>query len=539
MNRFVLFVLGLLITFSVSGQKNKDQSGPNNHLIKKNLQVDGNISSAGGKNLVLQTNKITRITVLNSNGFMGLGMSSPKERLHIDGAIRGNSTGGAVRISTAHGWLDLGPQDGQSVHMHTNLSKFVINKEVRVDGPIGTYGPHNLELRTNGNTHITILDDNGFVGMGVTNPTERLDVAGNLMVSETLDSKDLVSETLYTIEGKFDGNVDVGENLKVAGIVGIGVAEPTEKLEVAGNAKVSDTLSATNLEAEGGDFSDQVHIVNQLILDGNMGIGVESPREKLEVAGIVKATEKVIATSIEAVNADFSDQLNVVNDAKIGGNLGIGVENPNEKLEVEGNVKVTDKITATDLEALNGKFSGELSVANNIDLGGNLGVGVAAPAEKLEVAGNAVVSETLTVKNVSTEGVSLNGDLSMTGHLGIGTDDTHGYKVAVAGDMIIEEIVIDLEIDWPDYVFEENYTLRSLEETASFISTHKHLPEMPSAQEVKTNGVKIGEMNVLLLKKIEELTIHIIEMKAENNKIRKVNQDLVQRLQAIEKKHQL
>ena len=75
---------------------------------------------------------------------------------------------------------------------------------------------------------------------------------------------------------------------------------------------------------------------------------------------------------------------------------------------------------------------------------------------------------------------------------------------------------------WPDYVFAEGYKLRSLEETKAYIDTHKHLPEVPSAQEIEENGVALGEMNMLLLKKIEELTLHQIQLMNELNNQKQV-----------------
>ena len=63
----------------------------------------------------------------------------------------------------------------------------------------------------------------------------------------------------------------------------------------------------------------------------------------------------------------------------------------------------------------------------------------------------------------------------------------------------------------PDYVFEPTYDLKPLAEIETYIKENKHLPEVPSAKEMEKNGVQLGEMNMLLLKKIEELTLHIIE----------------------------
>jgi len=67
----------------------------------------------------------------------------------------------------------------------------------------------------------------------------------------------------------------------------------------------------------------------------------------------------------------------------------------------------------------------------------------------------------------------------------------------------------------PDYVFEPTYNLKPLAEIETYIKENKHLPEVPSAKEMEKNGVQLGEMNMLLLKKVEELTLHLIEQNKE------------------------
>lgn len=64
---------------------------------------------------------------------------------------------------------------------------------------------------------------------------------------------------------------------------------------------------------------------------------------------------------------------------------------------------------------------------------------------------------------------------------------------------------------WPDFVFKKGYTLPTLTEVKNYIDKNQHLPDMPSAAEVHTNGLDLGEMNRLLLKKVEELTLYLIE----------------------------
>jgi hypothetical protein len=82
----------------------------------------------------------------------------------------------------------------------------------------------------------------------------------------------------------------------------------------------------------------------------------------------------------------------------------------------------------------------------------------------------------------------------------------------VDGVGVFKELAVLAPGQWADYVFDKDYKLLSLDSVASFINQNHHLPDVPSANEVAQNGLKIGEMNAILLRKIEELTLHLIEM---------------------------
>jgi hypothetical protein len=95
------------------------------------------------------------------------------------------------------------------------------------------------------------------------------------------------------------------------------------------------------------------------------------------------------------------------------------------------------------------------------------------------------------------------------GNVGIGTVSP-SEKLSVNGNIRAKKVIVTLS-DWSDYVFEKNYKLRSLSSLESFINQNKHLPEVPSAKEVEQKGISVGENQALLLKKIEELTLYIID----------------------------
>lgn len=86
-----------------------------------------------------------------------------------------------------------------------------------------------------------------------------------------------------------------------------------------------------------------------------------------------------------------------------------------------------------------------------------------------------------------------------------------GYMLSVDGKIAAEEVLVDLSDDWPDYVFKKDYDLKSLDEVKAHISEKGHLPNVPSAKEVEENGILLGNMNKVLIEKIEELTLYILQ----------------------------
>ena len=111
---------------------------------------------------------------------------------------------------------------------------------------------------------------------------------------------------------------------------------------------------------------------------------------------------------------------------------------------------------------------------------------------------------------------------SYTGEVAIGRSTVPtGYKLAVEGNVRAREVRVDTE-SWPDYVFSKDYDLPTLEEIQKHIQEKGHLPNMPSATEVEIHGVELGEMNRLLLEKIEELTLHILKLQEEIELIKKI-----------------
>ncbi|KAB5483628.1 hypothetical protein [Flagellimonas hadalis] len=96
---------------------------------------------------------------------------------------------------------------------------------------------------------------------------------------------------------------------------------------------------------------------------------------------------------------------------------------------------------------------------------------------------------------------------------------TGSGNIVVAGKVESREVKVTVDAG-ADYVFKDGYDLKSLEEVQKYIQEHGHLPNIPSAKEIEAEGIQLGEMNMKLLEKIEELTLYVIELKKENQEIK-------------------
>jgi len=104
------------------------------------------------------------------------------------------------------------------------------------------------------------------------------------------------------------------------------------------------------------------------------------------------------------------------------------------------------------------------------------------------------------------------------GNIGVGTPNPP-EKFSVDGKIRAREVKVETA-SWPDYVFSKTYKLPSLQKTEEHIIRNGHLPGIPSAADVKSNGIDLGDMNAKLLQKIEELTLYVIEIKRDTKKLR-------------------
>ena len=261
------------------------------------------------------------------------------------------------QFNTNHGYIKLGPNNQSWAHIYTNAPKFIFNKDVYSIGGFSSYNNYNLTLKTGGITRMLLKRSNGFVGIGTTNPLERLHVNGSILLPAD------------------------------------------KKLKFGTEYHNSGSLEIHNARNSYNTFAD---------IKGNLYFRTEASQ----------------------------------------GTLGIQKD------------------------------------------------------------------ATVTI------GVWPKYDNSIT--------NTDGHKLMVNGGILCQKIKVIANVPNSDHVFEADYKLKSIYELKEFVKNNKHLPEIPSAKEFQENGYNIGDMDDLLLRKIEELTLYLIQLKEEIDTLKTENSKLKQ-----------
>ena len=203
--------------------------------------------------------------------------------------------------------------------------------------------------------------------------------------------------------------------------------------------------------------------------------------------------------TIRPVQTTDADQVYVAD------RLGIGTNSPSEALDVYGNIKMSNGTRTMLINPYNSQIT-----TNRPTIQFNKPIVTTGEYRSTS-------NSNLTLSTNTTPRVTI---LQSNGNVGIGTI-TPQYKLDVDGDINssgtisaetieTEEITVSIP-SGADFVFNENYELRSLEELQDYIQQNKHLPDIQSEQDMKENGVSINQLQILLLMKIEELTLYIIK----------------------------
>jgi len=350
---------------------------------------------------------------------------------------------------------------------------------------------------TQGANNCLYLKNNGNVGIGTSNPLEKLHIDGSTLIN---------------------------------GKLGVGTAFPTDRFQVNdGAGKVTIGLGFVNVNPE-HNSEDQdvaprgyigfnaVHVHPNWLFagDGETNGGsliYNDPNGAMYLCTIPSVSDHDRTLSQSAIYQNTRMRISELGKFRIGNNI-------NEDLITE--------------PALEVRYSGVSSIVAHTTT--TEGSSESGPAYLWAVNSHNGVALMVDndgichLKENFTNPQSLmsfhSGDVTFSGKVGIGdvipSDyPNNGSRLFVEGGITTEEVRVNVKGEWSDFVFSKEYNLMSISELEQFIINNKHLPEVPTTNEVTNNGVELGKMNAILLQKIEELTLYIIQLEKRMDEIQK------------------
>ncbi len=363
-------------------------------------------------------------------------------------------------------------------------------------------------------------------------PSQTLDVNGMIQVSS--NNRNPTNGTMRYYKGKFEGydsgnwkwlenywRRDVDSNIVYpSGDVGIGVQEPYTTLHIKGG---KGNFTTTDGDFRIGEGPNRLYFaidetqdnggtarigvkgspMNRIIIDANFrnigafsdpgffGIGTITPQHPLHI-------DSYRSNILANLFSDFSGE-----EVKYGLKLELDVRGRSDKYGIHNITRANRSYDRNNY----GIYSFVDANDSNSNLYGVFGsVSISGRGNKYALYGQAPDAE-------ASWALYADGNAFFRNDVRIGhSRDVPGYPLSVEGKVLCEELKVMLNNFWPDYVFAEDYPLRSPKEIKVFISENGHLPGVPSAAEVQQKGgIEVGEMNRILLEKVEELTLLLIQ----------------------------
>jgi hypothetical protein len=386
---------------------------------------------------------------------------------------------------------------------------------------MGTKDNMDFVIRTNDTLRMKIKA-NGNVGIGTSNPTEKLTVGGNMKVDgkfivnriTTSDSIVYIGDSCVAIDGNNDRIFSV--HYPVDPYIGT-----TTGGEVSKSVKSGDIVIYPD-EPHSGPESYRGFAIGKFAFGNDrdaFAVGYEARGIKNLSMSFGKWMWNIIPNSFMVGFNTGNNSTNTIpsffvgpSDASGTGKVAIGTKEPTEKFQVDGGnifIRGLNNFTTDGDEAI--LYMGD-------------------PHHYIKsVHGKGIYIGTfrLGAPNQSFDALFIQQE---TGNIGIGTQlltNPNNYKLAVNGTIGAREVKVEIDKPvetWPDFVFVKDYKLTPLEQIEKYISEYKHLPDMPTAYDVAKNGLALGETQALLLKKIEELTLYVIELNKQVEQLKKENE---------------
>jgi hypothetical protein len=375
------------------------------------------------------------------------------------------------------------------------------------------------------------LPATGNVGIGVTNPTTKLQVNGSARIDSALVVKDSV---------RINKSLRVDQDVRFFGETKMNQVKVTDEFIVNGLSKLNGDIKFPNLPLA-TNYSD----LTFLIMNQN---GLLKKATGDEFADALKSI--VYGTPMGGTPVGICDLVGFTPTWANGPqklfvecpnvNVGIGTTTPSHNLTVVGASKFGSTVFVEKALSI-GIDINTFSKFNILNVNRTASIQVKAsgnaqpyqrlmffeydnPDTKILEVVNTATNRTPFVLRADGQ-MDIDNGVTNTLHLGtdgmfsISNNTRKTFVVEASGLTRARKIKVDTEV-WPDYVFETNYELMPLKEVESFLKENKHLPAIPSEEEMKKEGIDLAEMNVKMMEKIEELTLYLIQQNKELEKVK-------------------
>ncbi|AZA90453.1 Uncharacterised protein [Chryseobacterium nakagawai] len=371
---------------------------------------------------------------------------------------------------------------------------------------------------------------NGNLGLGTDNPKSKLDVWGNVLAGRSDATEGINAFAIRYENGSVNNWGSLRSGAETYMSYGVKADNKTAYGWLSGNGSYAGYKTAVTVGGEGIKFlsssyqqaaQDSPVALSELMRitpNGSVGIGTENPQQKLDVRGSIVS--------------------------QVGSNEGgsIFFQNPNKTAPGTAHQWAIYNMTGGygnglqfwSYAADGNNYGSRMIIADN----GNVGIGNASPQAKLDVEGGINIAAGSPIQlggNTSSHGLKYkrqNSDNSLLdgpflygwtgGALGIKKGDIEfnvlnwkeSGNVAIQGKLEAKDVVIT-QTPTADYVFASDYHLRGIKDLGRFINENKHLPEIPSAKEMTDTGLSVADFQIKLLQKIEEMSLYIISLDKE------------------------
>jgi hypothetical protein len=483
-------------------------------LSGNNMRLGTNSGNGSGEFIIRMDGE--EYLTIDSTGNVGIGTQTPDTKLHILG-------NGKMSYPTPAGPFLTMETTYLPIANLPNIAGIDFRRNGSWVGSLSYFSPNGIP----GNPNPIMTP--GILRFSVSDPAANdlvITTGGNVGIGTSSN----LATGLYIVNGN-ESSLSTHGYMVLGTVTGGNMVIDPNEIQARSNG----AATTLRLQQDGGSLLVQG---NALVVSssGNVGIGDLTPDAPLAVAGdaIFNGTDPTVAFHQAGVQKGFAQlagnnfRVGTFSDNDLGsfvvrtnggdhffvspaGKVGVGTSNPLGKLDVAGNLRIVHSGEAIGIDGNNNYmqwYQNGVAKSYMQQLGNNLHISTSSGnstgdihigAQQIYLGANEVAI------NVGVEGPAI------------------GYSLSVGGEIICEELRVELQNNgpWPDYVFADDYKLRSLDDLKSFVAINKHLPNIPAAAQVENEGFDVGDMNRRLLEKVEELTLYIIQQQEEIDEMKK------------------